>query len=89
MKCYGVTAIINRYLDDELDEISRQRVEQHLGQCDACERELTTLIKTVRVIRALEDLDPPRDYCLNSRCAGLSAPAPAKLTAFKKGVSQN
>ncbi len=62
MKCEQVQSLLSQYLDNELDELRRKKIDRHLQTCVSCSRELTSLAKTVRVLHAVSDLNPPRDY---------------------------
>ena len=59
MNCRQVSSLLSLYLDHELDDLRRKRVELHLQKCPACSHDLATLAKTVRVIRtaAAPELD--------------------------------
>ncbi|MFZ5631828.1 MAG: anti-sigma factor family protein [Bacillota bacterium] len=60
MKCSEVSGLLSQYLDSEMDELRRQGVKRHLEKCAGCSRELATLSKAVRVMRAVAELDPLR-----------------------------
>lgn len=49
---------LSDYLDRELDESDRRRVDEHVGLCPQCRRMLGTLRKTVSGLRALRDRPP-------------------------------
>lgn len=55
---------LSKYIDRELDEPQRHRVEEHAGLCPHCRRMLRTLRRTVSELRSLRDRPP--------------APAPAR-----------
>lgn len=63
MNCEEAKRLLSLYLDDELDPSSREKVSRHLQQCVPCEREMTDLVKTIRLMQGLEMVEPPRDYC--------------------------
>ena len=46
-------AHLSDYVDDDLSELERARVEEHVGMCPRCRRLLATLIKTLEGLRAL------------------------------------
>jgi anti-sigma factor RsiW len=55
--CHEVLSKLSDYLDDELKTSEREQVEEHLRDCDTCERfggEFASAIKTLR-----EDLANP------------------------------
>ncbi|MGV3724632.1 MAG: anti-sigma factor family protein, partial [Actinomycetota bacterium] len=43
MTCEELRDNLDRYIDGELDERTRRRVEEHLPECPACARELKAL----------------------------------------------
>ncbi len=46
-------AHLSDYVDRELDDTGRERVEEHVGLCPQCRRVLATLRRTVRELREL------------------------------------
>ncbi len=50
---------LSDYLDAELSEPERRRVEEHVGMCPKCRRVLATLRKTLTALRAIGS-EPPR-----------------------------
>jgi anti-sigma factor RsiW len=46
-------AHLSDYVDRDLSEPGRRRVEKHVGMCPRCRRMLATLIKTVEALRTL------------------------------------
>ncbi len=63
MSCEEAKRLLSLYLDDELDPPSREKVSRHLQRCVSCERDMTDLAKTIRLMQAIEMVEPPRDYC--------------------------
>lgn len=62
MTCGEVLPLLSRYIDNDLDELRRRKVDIHLGKCNSCRVDFRTLVRAVGVMRAVADLDPPRDY---------------------------
>ncbi|MDP8236025.1 MAG: zf-HC2 domain-containing protein [Candidatus Erginobacter occultus] len=62
MKCEEITDLLSGYLDGELDEGERKRVEEHLSVCPACAEELRALRGCVEGIGSLEEVEPPADF---------------------------
>lgn len=62
MKCSDIAGLLSQYLDGELDELRRRGVQRHMEKCAGCGRELATLSNAVRVMRAVAEMEPPRDY---------------------------
>lgn len=52
-------AHLSDYLDDELSERQRRRVEHHAGMCPECRRLLATLRRTLRELTGLHDEPAP------------------------------
>lgn len=50
---------LSEYLDGELSERDRERVEQHTGICPECSRLLATLRRTLRELVGLRDQPLP------------------------------
>jgi hypothetical protein len=63
MTPHHVTDHLSAYLDDELDDATRSRVDAHLQECAACTATLGELRRIVSVAArvALEDASPDRD----------------------------
>jgi anti-sigma factor RsiW len=59
MNCRAIRALLTPYLDDELDDVRREAVRHHLRCCARCRVELSTLDKTVRIIRLWAGVNPP------------------------------
>lgn len=66
------------YLDGELDQASRQRLEQHLAECEHCSRSLEELRRAVEACRQLEVVEPGEDFQRSfwQRFAAAGKPAP-------------
>jgi predicted anti-sigma-YlaC factor YlaD len=61
MNCSQASSLLSLYLDDELDDLSRKRVDLHVQRCPVCSHDLATLAKTVRVLRFAADRKPEND----------------------------
>lgn len=58
-ECRDMLPLLSAYLDDELDEKKRARVESHLEQCAFCRLALEEMAESSRSYRALLPLLPP------------------------------
>ncbi len=58
MKCDEVQSLMIEYLDDNLDEITRQEMENHLSGCESCRKELAE-VKTVFDVISRYSMEPP------------------------------
>ena len=58
--CRDAVQLMNEYLDDQLEDDDRARLEAHLGECDHCTEHLTQMRIAIAVTGRLreEDLDP-------------------------------
>ena len=64
--------LISAYVDGQVTESERSRVEAHLAGCDQCRSELEGLRATVSLLRALPELPVPRSFALHE--------VPARIT---------
>lgn len=56
---------LSLYLDGQLDEATRSRVEAHIQSCAACRESLETLQQTVHLVRHVPRVVPPRAFTLS------------------------
>ena len=59
LTCRQLVEIISDYLDDALDETSRNELERHLVACEGCKAYLEQLRLTTRLSRSLTEDDVP------------------------------
>lgn len=78
MNCQEIRSLLSRYLEDELDPDVKNLVEQHLGSCRDCARELDVLRKMISSLGKLEKVEPPFDF-LESIHERLERPSKARL----------
>ncbi|MFL5422802.1 MAG: anti-sigma factor family protein [Myxococcales bacterium] len=52
-RCEEISDRLSEFLDDELDEATRQRVTVHLAICPTCARLATELAATIQALRGL------------------------------------
>lgn len=62
MKCKCTKFLLSRFIEHQLEPKRRKRFEKHLHECITCQQELDKMHHTVRMIQAVKDVDPPRDY---------------------------
>jgi hypothetical protein len=55
---------LSAYIDGELDDAARERVEQHLATCADCRTRVDGLRETAYAVRALPMESPPRSFSL-------------------------
>lgn len=83
MKCEIVREHLSAYIDEELSEIERFQVEQHLARCPACAAAAGELRRLVALLHAGPEVEVPADFRprLLARLARLPAPAAARKPA--------
>jgi anti-sigma factor RsiW len=82
--CHSLgTGDLSAYLDAELEEPARARVEGHLGACFDCRRELVALDSVVASVQAIPRLAAPPSLLehVRERIALLGRPAPLRTAA--------
>lgn len=48
-------------LDGTIDELDRQKLQDHIDECDHCRQELSLLQESIDLIDSLEEIEPPRE----------------------------
>lgn len=61
MNCARVRSHLGDHLEGDLDLRSRTRVDEHLGRCASCARELSELRSTVGLLRSMPAPQPPAE----------------------------
>jgi len=56
--------LLSVYIDGQVNDSERARVEAHLDGCEACRSELTTLRATVDLLTSLPQIVPSRSFAL-------------------------
>lgn len=62
MMCDDVHGLLGNYLDDELTDVMRARLDDHLARCAACRRELASLRHTLESLHAASSSEPPSGW---------------------------
>jgi hypothetical protein len=65
---------LSAFIDGQLDAGERARVQRHLETCAACRAELAELQSTVRLLRLVPTVAPPRSFALPLSAAPVSLP---------------
>lgn len=63
--CRKVREMFSPYLDGRLEAVERDRMLYHTEICPACRQELSTLEETVRLLRRVPAVFPPRSFTLD------------------------
>jgi anti-sigma factor RsiW len=82
LTCKELVELVTGYLEDALPPGERERFEQHLGECDGCDRYLTQMRLTIRMLGKLteDSLEPDaRDRLLAAFRDWKSQPSPGSL----------
>ena len=58
-ECEEARALMSDYVDDEIDDENRQKVEKHVGFCQPCRTVLNNLRHTLTRLGVLKDSTPP------------------------------
>jgi predicted anti-sigma-YlaC factor YlaD len=58
VKCDEIKPLLMGYLDGELDDATRKRVEEHIAQCAHCAHELEDFDKLQEVMRTMKFKEP-------------------------------
>ncbi|KJS14754.1 MAG: hypothetical protein VR69_16430 [Peptococcaceae bacterium BRH_c4b] len=62
MKCTKVLSLFSRYLENDIDELTRKKIDQHLMQCVSCGNELLMFSNFMRIIKSAAKIKPPKEY---------------------------
>jgi anti-sigma factor RsiW len=61
-RCKGLFAMLSEYMDNELDGETRRSMDEHLRDCKPCQVCLTTLRRTVAVLRSTDPVPLPKGF---------------------------
>jgi len=67
MICIEIRDLMSNYIDGELNDFDKTRVEKHCGECPFCREELYTLKNIVSDTRNMDEYDVPDDLRDNIR----------------------
>jgi anti-sigma factor RsiW len=62
MNCEEAQQLLDALAAGELDDARRQTVEDHVGECPACQKELAAMRRTIRILTGFREMDPPADF---------------------------
>lgn len=60
--CGEIIELISLYIDNELDNESRNDIEEHIETCESCRSELESLREIVGVLGSIEDVELPSGF---------------------------
>ena len=58
--------LLSSYIDDEVSDSERRRVERHLSTCEECRQELESLRVTVTALRQLPEIQTARSFAITA-----------------------
>ena len=58
--------LLSSYIDDEVSDSERRRVERHLSTCEECRQELDSLRVTVTALRQLPEIQTARSFAISA-----------------------
>jgi len=62
VKCRLISRFLLEYVDEELSERPRAKVESHLGRCEHCRRLVSQLRSEAAVARLIQPVAPPENF---------------------------
>jgi anti-sigma factor RsiW len=69
MTCREIVELLIDFLDNELPDERRRRLEAHLSLCEPCMNYLETYKVTIRLTRRLPDVPPPPELLQRLKAA--------------------
>jgi predicted anti-sigma-YlaC factor YlaD len=79
-ECQIVQGLLSPYIDEELNPADKERVESHLEGCLECLGELESLRSTVKLLRRVAMVTPPRSFAV---AEAAPRPQPAYARSFR------
>jgi len=58
MNCTKVVSLLSEWLDGDLDKLIQKQLEHHLSKCSSCQKELSLLSKSLKILRAADIMKP-------------------------------
>jgi len=62
MNCEQVKNLISLYIDNELDEKECSEFEDHISSCESCRNELNDILKIVKLLRSIPQVELPSNF---------------------------
>ena len=79
MTCTETRDLFSALADDALTPAERAALDAHLAGCADCRRELAGLLRTVKLVRAIDPARAPAGFVDRVRAAARPEPAPKRL----------
>jgi hypothetical protein len=87
MSCAQIERYLSAYVDDELAGVEKLRVRAHLRQCQACSRQLESIVAMKRALRALPTQEPDEAFVDRLSAAVRHAPPPNMWDSMRRSIS--
>lgn len=63
MKCSKeIVSLMHKYLDEEISEIEREQLKQHLNDCETCRMHMDELKKSIAFIQSSSHIEAPSNF---------------------------
>lgn len=62
MKCENIRELMSAYIDDEINEVDKAKLEKHLAQCPQCMEEYELLKDLVIECSEIDEVELPEDF---------------------------
>lgn len=62
MRCDELLAILNDYIDGEVDPSICQELDKHLAECDPCRVVVDNMRQTIRLYRNEQEIELPAEF---------------------------
>lgn len=60
--CYDVKKLMSLYIDNLLDDKTKEKFEEHIKSCEDCCAELEKLKEVVGILNSFEEVELPSDF---------------------------
>lgn len=86
MKCENIRDLMSAYIDNEINEVDKAKLEKHIAQCPQCKEEYELLKDLVLECSDIDEVELPEDFReeLHSKLLEAKAAKPSKLAVFMK-----
>lgn len=71
-ECDNIRELLSPYLDNELDFVTRQKVDSHIESCQFCRLELDSFKKTGKLIHNIPVFEPKHSFHVSESMKALS-----------------
>ncbi len=87
MPCPYTKADLSAFIDGEMDDVTRQQIRNHLGECHRCHREVASLTTVAQMVRGLPRAEPRRAPAWDTDRLAERAPRPMRCTVVLPAAS--